>query len=747
MLDRSKRKEKRSVKKKTVSAIMLTLLLVGMSTLASNIQPLNASLQTVKNQDQRGKSEQTRIIGHKISASELEELMSKLGVWEAGRNYNPIIDGRGTGLSPPTEEEWVAIADEAYVVEKILRSQPPPSSVDHTVDPWFPPIGDQGYEGSCTAWAMGYYTKTFQEAKEHDWNLTEAQWLGGYPTPEYQDRIMSPEFVYHLVNGGVDKGSSFPGAIGLICGIGASSWEKMPYDDIDYTSWPSEEAWREAPLYRGNSSGYEILELNTDEDLLSLKNWIASDHLAQIAVAGDYLSRSVLDSNDVWTLDNYDPSLSQLNHAGTVVGYDDTIEYSEGGETRQGAFKIANSWGRGGWEWLGDGCYWISYEAMKNRVGSLYPCFIYRDRIGYDPTLVASFNLDHSSRGECDILIGMGNTSAPLASKSFSNWTNGGEQPFCPNDIILDITEFQDGPSTVINNPFFIQVYDQAQFPPHSGTHYWYSDGVPWSWFRLTQTFAIPETGATLNFWTYYEIEEDWDYGYVEVHDLDTGQWSTLPGLNTTSTPPPAVQNNPNCEPFQFEPWYYDLMGKWNALTGFSGPMYEEEMNLTAFAGHTIELYFTYWTDQYTLELGWFVDDIAIPELGFFDDVESGPTDWTYNGWSIATPPPSANGTVLAFSIEHYDSYSAESMKANLTSSDVPLDTVNLEYVFAFTIAGDIDGDHDVDNDDLIALDQAYGSRVGQPTYEARADFDYDDDIDVKDLIILTRNYGKIILD
>jgi hypothetical protein len=268
---------------------------------------------------------------------------------------------------------------------------------------------------------------------------------------------------------------------------------------------------------------------------------------------------------------------------------------------------------------------------------------------------------------------------------------------------------------------------------------------MTWSWFRLNQTFAVPETGATLIFWTYYEIEADWDYGYVEVHDVDADEWYTLPGLKTVTTLPAfPPQDNPNC-PSPFEPFDYWIENRWHAFTGVSGPMYEEAMNLTAFAGHTIEVYFTYWTDGYLLELGWYLDDIAIPELGFFDDVESGPTSWTYNGWII--PPPSANGTVLTFSIEHYDSYITESLKATSTSHDIPLGTVNLEYVFVFTIAGDLDGDRDIDTDDLIAFDQAYGAHLGQPAYAVHADFDRDEDIDGDDLVILTRNYGKTVVD
>jgi hypothetical protein len=185
-----------------------------------------------------------------------------------------------------------------------------------------------------------------------------------------------------------------------------------------------------------------------------------------------------------------------------------------------------------------------------------------------------------------------------------------------------------------------IKVYfngdDYAGIFPHSGSYEWHSDGTAWSWFRLGQTFTIPTTGATLKFWTYYEIEEDWDYGYVEVHDLTTNEWYTLPGIGTTTTLP-NPQDNPNC-PDEFEPATYYEAGKWNAFTGSSGGWYEEQMSLAPFAGHTIELYFTYWTDGYTLWQGWYIDDIQIPEIGFYDDIESGPNGWTANaGWYITT--------------------------------------------------------------------------------------------------------------
>ena len=125
---------------------------------------------------------------------------------------------------------------------------------------------------------------------------------------------------------------------------------------------------------------------------------------------------------------------------------------------------------------------------------------------------------------------------------------------------------------------------------------------------------------------------------YVEVHDLVTDTWYTLPGIKTVTTLTYNLgTDNPNT-PDEFEPTAYYLAGTWNAFTGNSGGWYQEQMSLTPFAGHNIDLYFTYWTDPYTTGNGWYIDDIQIPEIGFSDNVEGGVNGWTVNaGWSITT--------------------------------------------------------------------------------------------------------------
>ncbi len=92
----------------------------------------------------------------------------------------------------------------------------------------------------------------------------------------------------------------------------------------------------------------------------------------------------------------------------------------------------------------------------------------------------------------------------------------------------------------------------QAGTAAHSGEKQWVSGQGTWAWKSFSQDFAIPEGGASLGFWTFYDIEEDWDYGYVEVYDQTANKWTTLPGVLDdgttvlTTTTLPQIQDNPN---------------------------------------------------------------------------------------------------------------------------------------------------------------------------------------------------------
>jgi len=119
------------------------------------------------------------------------------------------------------------------------------------------------------------------------------------------------------------------------------------------------------------------------------------------------------------------------------------------------------------------------------------------------------------------------------------------------------------------------------------------------------------EVGDSLRFWIYYDIEEDWDYGYVEV-SLDGIAYETLPG-NITTTDNPHGNN------------------RGHGITGFSGGWTEALFDLSDFSGRAIFFRFSYETDEYVTEEGLYIDDIS--PLDIFasqDTLASGIVDTFY---------------------------------------------------------------------------------------------------------------------
>jgi hypothetical protein len=404
------------------------------------------------------------LVAHRIPDAELEAYQNRGGTYQAynGGDY-------GTGLTAPTQSQLSDIAENGVIVEAVTAQTAPPAAVDLSLSPYFPPIGNQGSQGSCASWAVGYYCKTYQEAKEHNWDLSGARWTGGDDdgnvTAAYQSKIMSPAFVYNLINTGEDVGSGFEAPISLVCNVGVCSWAEMPYYWQDFTRWPTEQAWAEAPLYRANSTySYQYLYPNTSQGVESLKNWLAAGNLAVIAIDAydnlwNYTTHSkALNSQDLITTDTY--TAGGLDHAATIVGYDDLYTYVENGVVQRGAFKIANTWGKGSWENIPDGCYWISYAAMQEMAATNNPALLFQDQTGYQPQILATFNISHPFRGDCNITFGYGTPEAPIATKSFSSFVDGGNHSFCQNNIVFDLTDFQSSLTGQYSQPFFMQVYD-----------------------------------------------------------------------------------------------------------------------------------------------------------------------------------------------------------------------------------------------------------------------------------------------
>lgn len=149
---------------------------------------------------------------------------------------------------------------------------------------------------------------------------------------------------------------------------------------------------------------------------------------------------------------------------------------------------------------------------------------------------------------------------------------------------------------------------------PHSGKTLWWSDRVDGLDSTLTREVDLTAVGkATLSFWSWYEIEPDFDYGYVSVSTDGGKRWTTLKTEATTADDPNG--NN---------------LG--NGMTNHSGPgtrpaWMRQTADLGAYAGKKVQLRFEYVTDGALNFNALAIDDVAIPEIGFTDDAEQD------NGW------------------------------------------------------------------------------------------------------------------
>ena len=156
----------------------------------------------------------------------------------------------------------------------------------------------------------------------------------------------------------------------------------------------------------------------------------------------------------------------------------------------------------------------------------------------------------------------------------------------------------------------------------HSGRWFWWSDRADGLDSALTRTVDLRSTRvATLTFWTWYDLERDFDYGYVAASSDGGAHWTTLAAPATTTSDPNG--NN--------------LGSGFTATSGGSGPIWiEQKVDLGPFAGKEIKLRFEMVTDGALNQNGFAIDDIAVPEIGFKDDAETD-GDWQADGFIRST--------------------------------------------------------------------------------------------------------------
>jgi immune inhibitor A len=152
----------------------------------------------------------------------------------------------------------------------------------------------------------------------------------------------------------------------------------------------------------------------------------------------------------------------------------------------------------------------------------------------------------------------------------------------------------------------------------YSGDYALWSNKGDQSDMTLTHEFDFTaiEGPLTLSYWTWYDIEADYDYVYL-LTSTNQEDWEIITTPSGTGADPSG--NNYG--------WSY------NDLSG-DGPIWiQETVDISQFAGQKVFIRFEYITDAAVNGEGLLLDDISIPAIDYFEDFESSNGGWEADGF------------------------------------------------------------------------------------------------------------------
>lgn len=182
----------------------------------------------------------------------------------------------------------------------------------------------------------------------------------------------------------------------------------------------------------------------------------------------------------------------------------------------------------------------------------------------------------------------------------------------------VDYIRFECQEDTTLNFEGSIQV-DLLPTDPHSGIYAYWSNLGDESDMTLTRRFDFTRQDGplTLEYWTWYNIEEDYDYAYLLASE-DGASWEILFTPSGTAEDPTGANLG----------WGY------NGMSGRGPEWIQESVDISKFAGKEVFLRFEYITDAALNEEGMLIDDIAIPEIGYTADFERDDGGWEAAGFA-----------------------------------------------------------------------------------------------------------------
>ncbi len=150
---------------------------------------------------------------------------------------------------------------------------------------------------------------------------------------------------------------------------------------------------------------------------------------------------------------------------------------------------------------------------------------------------------------------------------------------------------------------------------PAEGEYFYYALTTAMSNSRLSRAFNLA-TGREiwLEYSVWFDLEEHYEYGYVEVSTDGGKTWEILPGEHT------ADEN-------RHERLYL------HGYTGNSGGWRQERIDLSDYVLRRILLRFETYTEVSSTYRGMAIDDLRIDAIRFHDGFETPDEDWVAEGW------------------------------------------------------------------------------------------------------------------
>ena len=207
---------------------------------------------------------------------------------------------------------------------------PPPSTLPSSYQLKMPPVGNQGSEFSCVAYATSYARSS---EKYYKTNATSYS---------LNTNIFSPEYIYNQVKfSECYSGTTIERCLNLLKAQGVSTWQSFPYSSTNGCSlMPNAAQVSEAANYKIGS--YAMLY---PDDLDAIKNMLVNNHAL---ITGSPIDNDFQNAGPGFIWSSFNGSFGN-NHGYVICGYDDS----------KNAFKIMNSWGT---NWGDNGYAWIDYQ-------------------------------------------------------------------------------------------------------------------------------------------------------------------------------------------------------------------------------------------------------------------------------------------------------------------------------------------------------------------------------------------------